>query len=83
MYFDHHHIFIKVGHSVPECVQHIVSAMKQRSLMPNCNEPVDERYGELMASFSLYLTILTHSLRIISIWHIFKASKLVTLVEWL
>merc|ERR1712038_1185243 len=27
-----------VGHSVPECVQHIISAMKQRSLMPECRE---------------------------------------------
>jgi len=39
-----------VGHSVPECVQHIVSTMKQRSLMPDCTEPQDERCGELMVS---------------------------------
>jgi len=39
-----------VGHSVPECVQHIISAMKQRSLMPECREPLNERHGELMVA---------------------------------
>ena len=33
---------------MPECVQHIISAMKQRSLLPECREPLNERHGELM-----------------------------------
>ena len=56
-------ILLQVGHSVPECVEHIVSAMKQRSLMPDCNQPLDERSGELMVRNASLLTCPSHSLR--------------------
>ena len=55
-------IFLQVGHSVPECVQHIVSAMKQRSLMPDCNQPLDERHGALMVGNASFRTRPIHFL---------------------